>query len=130
MRTLIVEDDLASRNFLFKLLSYYGECDVTVDGIEAVEAFSLAMDENPYDLICLDIMMPNLDGTKTLYAIREIEKERGVEEQNRVKVVMTTALNDSQLVDYAFDKGCEAYAIKPIDTEKFIGVLKSFGLIK
>jgi len=44
---------------------------ITIDGIEAVDAFMLALDEGkPYDLVCLDIMMPKLDGTRALKAIR------------------------------------------------------------
>lgn len=65
MKILIVEDDYASRRFLNKLLSDYGECDITVNGKEAVDAFMLScLDEAPYQLICLDIMMPELDGIK------------------------------------------------------------------
>lgn len=55
MRILIAEDDFASRKVILKFLSVYGECDVTVDGMEAVDAFMMALEEdNPYDLICLD----------------------------------------------------------------------------
>lgn len=127
MKILIAEDDLASRKFLFKFLSKYGDCDITVDGIEALEAFVMAHEENqPYDLVCLDIMMPKLDGLKALKKIRDIEGQRGIED-DRVKIIMTTALNDAADVHTAFDSGCEAYAAKPIDTEKFIVVLKKLG---
>lgn len=131
MRILIVEDDLASRRFISKFLSSYGECDITVDGLEALEAFMIAHDEGePYDLICLDIMMPNLDGEKTLKVIRDIERQKGIEDFNRVKVIMTTALNDTDRVFNAFDTGCEAYASKPINTEKLVEVIKKLGLIQ
>jgi two-component system, chemotaxis family, chemotaxis protein CheY len=130
MRILIAEDDLASRKFMYKFLLPYGECDVTVDGREAIDAFMMAWDENkPYDLICLDIMMPNLDGKKALKAIREIEIQKGVEAAKRVKVIMTTALDDTKNVYESFDTGCEGYATKPIDTKKFIEVLQKLQLI-
>ena len=49
MRVLIAEDDLVSRKFLFKFLSQYGECDLVVDGLEALDAFLISMKENnPY----------------------------------------------------------------------------------
>ena len=77
MRILIVEDDLASRKIMLKILSKYGECDVTVDGLEAVDAFMLAQKENkPYDLVCLDIMMPKLDGVNVLKVIRSLEDKK------------------------------------------------------
>lgn len=131
MRVLIAEDDLASRKFIYKFLSAYGDCDLTVDGMEAVDAFMMALsEEEPYDLVCLDIMMPKLDGIKALKAIREIEKQKGIPIQSRVKVIMTTALNDKTTVFNTFETGCEAYASKPIDTRKFIEVLQKLGLIK
>ncbi len=130
MKILIVEDDFASRKFLSKFLSDYGDCDVTVDGVEALEAFIMAWDEGkPYDLICLDIMMPNLDGEKTLEMIRDYESRRGVDESSRVKIIMTTALNETDRVFNAFESGCEAYAAKPINTDKFIEVLQKLDLI-
>ena len=131
MRILIVEDDLASRKFISKFLSAYGECDITIDGMEALEAFMMAWDEEkPYDLICLDIMMPTLDGEKTLKMIRDIEKQKGIEDSSRVKIIMTTALNETDRVFNAFETGCEAYASKPINLEKLVEVLKNLGLIQ
>lgn len=128
MKILIAEDDFASRKFLFKFLSQYGECDMTIDGEETIEAFSLAHDEGmPYDLICLDIMMPKMDGIKVLRNIREIEDEKGIDERERVKIIMTTALNDVKNVFDSFETGCQAYASKPIDTQKLVEVMKKLG---
>lgn len=130
MRILIAEDDFASRKFMLRFLSEYGECDVTVDGREAVEAFLMALDaQEGYDLVCLDIMMPVLDGYQALKAIRDIERERGITEENASKVIMTTALNEGRNVTKAFELGCVAYAGKPIDQEKFENVLRKLGLI-
>ncbi|MGI6084219.1 MAG: response regulator [Acetivibrionales bacterium] len=131
MRILIAEDDLVSRKFLFKFMSQYGECDLVVDGLEALDAFLMAMkDNNPYDLICLDIMMPKVDGVKALKAIRDLETQKGVLPKKRVKVIMTTALAETQLVHNAFEIGCEAYAAKPLDIEKLADVLKKLGFKK
>ena len=130
MKILIAEDDLASRKFIFKFLSAYGDCDMTVDGLEALDAFMMALNEGePYDMVCLDIMMPRLDGVKTLKAIREIEKEKGIKHSQRVKIIMTTALNDTDTVFGTFDTGCDAYAAKPIDTTKMIDVMRRLTLI-
>ncbi|HCA69192.1 MAG TPA: response regulator, partial [Lachnospiraceae bacterium] len=111
MRTLIAEDDFLSRKFMMRFLLKYGECDVTVDGNECIEAFTMALDaKEGYDLICLDIMMPVMDGYETLKKIREIEKERRIPEEKRAKIIMTTALNEGRNVTKAFDLGCSAYA--------------------
>ena len=77
MKILLAEDDFVTRKFMVNFLSKYGECDVTVDGMEAVDAFMMALeDEEPYDLVCLDIMMPVMDGYQALVAIRKLEKEK------------------------------------------------------
>ncbi len=131
MRILIAEDDLISRKFLFKFLNRYGECDLVVDGLEALDAVLLSIkDESPYDLICLDIMMPKLDGVKVLKSIRDLELQKGILPSERAKIIMTTALSETQFVQKAFDIGCDAYAAKPIDTEKLIDVLQKFGLVE
>ena len=106
MRILIVEDDFASRKFMLKFLSKFGECDITVDGMEAVDAYLMALDaDTPYDLVCLDIMMPALDGYQALKAIRDIEQERKIPEDQRAKIIMPTALNEVANVIKAFDLG-------------------------
>lgn len=130
MRILIAEDDFASRKFMLRFLSKYGECDVTVDGQEAVEAFTMALEAGEgYDLICLDIMMPVMDGYQALDFIRDYEKNNKIPEEKAVKIIMTTALSEGKNVTKAFDLGCTAYAGKPIDPEKFENVLRKLGLI-
>lgn len=131
MKILIAEDDLASRRFLSKLLAQYGEVDQVVDGLEALDAYLMAVKEKAlYDLICLDIMMPKVDGVKVLKAIRDFETKQGVVSEQRVKVIMTTALAETDYVNQAFEIGCEAYAAKPIDTNKLTEVIKKIGLIE
>ncbi|MDT8900687.1 response regulator [Anaeroselena agilis] len=130
MRILVAEDDSVSRKFLFKFLSQYGECDLTVDGLEALDAFLMALKDNdPYDLVCLDIMMPKVDGVKVLKTIRSLEKERSIAPEKQAKVIMITALGETGFVNQSFEFGCEAYAAKPVDTEKLISVMEKLGLI-
>lgn len=130
MKILIAEDDFASRKFMLKFLSNYGECDVTVDGMEAVDAFMMALEDGEgYDLVTLDIMMPVLDGYQALKAIRDIEKNKGITEDKMAKIIMTTALNEGRNVKKAFELGCTVYSGKPINQEKFEGVLKKFGMM-
>lgn len=130
MKILLAEDDFVTRKFMVNFLSKYGECDVTVDGMEAVDAFMMALeDEEPYDLVCLDIMMPVMDGYQALMGIRNLEKERNIPQEEGVKVIMTTALNDEQNVKMAFDLGCTIYSGKPIDKTRFEQAMKKLGLI-
>lgn len=130
MKILLAEDDFVTRKYMVSFLSKYGECDVTVDGMEAVDAFMMALEDGePYDLICLDIMMPVMDGYQALVGIRNLEKERNIPEEEAVKVIMTTALNDESNVKMAFDLGCTVYSGKPIDKDRFEQAMKKLNLI-
>lgn len=130
MKILLAEDDYATRKFMSGFLSKYGECDVTVDGMEAVDAFLMALeDDEPYDLVCLDIMMPVMDGYQALQGIRNLEKQKNIPKEQEARVIMTTALNDEQNVKLAFDLGCTIYSGKPIDQARFEQAMKKLGLI-
>lgn len=130
MRILIAEDDFASRKFMLKFLTKFGECDVTVDGEEVVEAFAMALESGEgYELVCLDIMMPNRDGYQALQMIRELEIAKGIPKEKMAKIIMTTALNEGRNVTKAFELGCTAYAGKPIDQKKFEKILRKLELI-
>lgn len=131
MKVLIVEDDFVSRKLLHRLLGHYGECDVAVNGNEAVDAFRMSMGgDSPYDLICMDIMMPGMDGQQALRIIRDLERERGIPEAEYVKVIMTTALDDPKnVVESLYKGGASSYVVKPIDKAKLLEEVKKLGLL-
>ncbi len=131
MKCLIVEDDFNARKVLQTYLHDYGDCFVAVNGREAVQAVREALEEGqPYDLICLDIIMPEMNGQDVLKAIRQMEKYRGIEGLDRAKVIITTVLRDSENVISAFREGCEAYIVKPVTKEKLLKEMKNCDLVK
>lgn len=131
MRILIAEDDRISRSFLQKFMQAYGEVDVAVDGMETVDLYMDSIKQkNHYDLLCLDIMMPKVDGLKVLKVIRQMEKQHDVPQEEHLKIIMMTALADVGYVDEAFRQGCDAYASKPVDTDKVEEVMKNLGLVE
>lgn len=132
MKTLIVEDDFLSRSLLSTLLSEYGICHVAVNGQEALQAVERGLEEkDPYDLICLDIMMPVMDGQQALQEIRRIEERHGIRGLDMVKVIMVTAIDDSNTIMKAFRQGqCEAYLTKPLNREKLMTHIRDLGLIE
>ena len=130
MKILIVEDDFGCRKILQRLLSPYGDSDIAVNGKEAVSAFIAAHDEGrPYDLICLDIMMPEMDGQEALAEIRRIEEEKGIHGSRGTKIIMTTALDDSKNIMGAFKAQCDGYVTKPIEKVKLLDLIQSFNLV-
>ncbi len=131
MKVLIVEDDFVSRKFIQKLLSPYAECDIAVNGKEALEAFIREKNEGtPYNLICLDLMMPEINGLDTLKQIRKIESDWGLDSHEGVKVIITTALGDKEHILKAFKQGCEAYLVKPLNPDKLLASIMELGLIQ
>ncbi len=130
MKTLIAEDDFANRLLLQELLKKYGPVHTAFNGKEALEAVKLAdQSGEPYDLICLDIMMPEMDGQEALKEIRAMEEAKGLAISRWVKIIMTTALADKENVVEAIRGKCDAFLVKPIQKPKLLEELHRLNLI-
>jgi two-component system, chemotaxis family, chemotaxis protein CheY len=115
MRILIAEDDENSRLVLKRFIEKVAQCDVAVDGGDAIEKYDQALAaKTPYHLIFLDIMMPRFTGLEVLSHIRAHELERGILGSSAVQIVMTTALDDEERIFDAHVSGCVNYLIKPL----------------
>jgi len=131
MKALIVDDEFTSQLILQKLLMEYGETQVVSTGKEAVDAFSDALMLNePFDLVCLDIMMPDIDGQQVLKELRALEDMEGRHGEDAVKVIMISSLSDKKNIMQAFKSQCEAYLVKPVDAPKLRKYLEDFGLLE
>ncbi len=130
MKILIVDDDRTNAKLLLSYLKGFGECHEANNGQEALEAIKLGMEAgNPYELICLDIMMPIIDGHETLKTIREFEKTTFNIAGKAAKIIMTTALDDIETVMGSFRELCDGYLTKPIRKEEFFKELVNVGLL-
>lgn len=131
MKILIAEDDPTSRLILHQFLKAYGQCDLATNGDEAALAAYRALQAGePYDLICLDIMMPEMDGRAALQEIRDHERARGIVPPQGSKIVMTTALDDVGNIMSSFSDECDAYVVKPIKKTKLVEELRRLELIR
>lgn len=130
MRFLVVEDDFTSRLMLQRILKPYAQCDVAVNGEEAVQAFKFAhAEDNAYDLLLMDIMMPVKDGQEALLEIREHERALGISPKDEVRVIMLSALGDPKnVVDAYYKGGASSYLVKPIDKSLLLEVIRNTGL--
>lgn len=128
MKLLVVEDDPICCKLLKGLLEPYAQCEEANNGKEAVTAFLRAIKAGvPYDLILLDIMMPEMDGQETVREIRRIEEEEwGFVYPKGVKIIMTTCLDDPQNVVSAFRSLCDAYLVKPIDEDLLFNEIRTY----
>jgi two-component system chemotaxis response regulator CheY len=130
LKILIVEDDFMVRQVLRDILEVHGVVDIAVNGEEAVQAFRVAWrKDEPYDLLCMDIMMPVMDGNEALIKIREIELSLGIIGSDEVKVIMISALDDAKTVVKAYSKGgATSYIVKPIEKDRLLHEMRSIGL--
>lgn len=130
MKMLIVDDDPTSAKLLLSFLKESGVCHTAHSGQEALEAVKYAMEaERPYDLICLDIMMPIIDGHEALRTIREFEESTFNVSGKRAKIIMTTALDDFKTVMQSFHELCDAYLTKPIKKQELESEIRKLGLV-
>lgn len=130
MKTLIVEDDPTSRLLLQEYMRGYGEVDAVGNGRLAVQAVRARLArQDRYDLICLDIMMPEMDGHHALEVIRELERAAYGPSGDRAKVIMTTALSDIKNVAAAYNALCDAYLTKPVRRDQLEAAIQELGLL-
>lgn len=131
MRCLIVEDEDVSREGLKFFLAEYAEIVTAVNGLEAVDRFREALtEERPFDLVLLDIVMPEMDGQEALKLIRESEKEMPAQTGEKAVIIMTTALNSPENMEEALWEGdCTDYLVKPLVRADLMAMLRRYLLI-
>ncbi len=128
MKALVVEEDFTSRLIMHKSLESYGDVHIAINAYEAIEAFRSSLkDRSPYKLICLDVMMHGIDGKSVLKEIRSIEEGLGVTCSDQVKIIMTTAMRSSEIME-TFKGHCDAYILKPIHRDKLQKTIGDLGL--
>ena len=131
MRALIVDDDFYSRMTLHDMLRPVAECHIAVNGEEAVGAFKKALEDGrPYDLVCMDLVMPEMDGQEALQELRSVEKDLGVAPDDRVKVIVVSMVEDNRETNDAFFLGgADCFLVKPIVEDSLISELRNLGLV-
>jgi two-component system chemotaxis response regulator CheY len=128
MKILVVDDELVSRKKMHKIMEQAGECESYEKGAEAFEAFKNALEGgNPFQLISLDIVMPDMSGIDVLTKIRELEDTRKIERPDRVKIMMVTSHSDQEHVVASLKAGCNNYIVKPFDKERVFSKIASLG---
>lgn len=132
MRCLVVDDDSFGRELLTCFLAEFAETvDTARDGAEAVRLFNQALqDGRPYHFICLDILMPVMNGQEALKQMRELERDLGIGNHQEAIIIMTTALSSLEEIQKAIWQGdCNNYLVKPISQENLVALLNKYHLI-
>lgn len=130
LRCLVVDDDPVGRELLILNLQGIASCDCAVNGRDALEKYSASLDTAPYDLIFLDIVMPELDGNEAAKTIRRMELERGITPDKGVNIIVLSSLNTPQdIVKSYISAQSAAHLVKPLNAVKLKKTLRQLGLI-
>ncbi len=129
MKILVVDDEIISRKKMMQIVSKFGSCEGVENGKAALSVLQTSLETwKPYDLITLDVSMPDIDGTEILTTIRALEEERGLDEDERAKILMVTSHSDTETVKACLGK-CNGYVIKPFNKEMMVDKMKKIGLL-
>lgn len=129
MRILVVDDDLVSRKKMEKILEEFGDCFLVESGQDAIKIFKEAWGMGvPFDLISLDIGLPDINGIEVLKHIRKIEKDKAISKEKLSRVMMVTSHADQDFVMGSVAAGCNNYLVKPFERNKVVEKLQSLGL--
>ena len=123
MKILLAEDDFATRKFMSKFLEQYGDCDIAVDGMEAVDAFLMALESDEgYDLVCLDVMMPVMGGLEAAKNIRKMDRP----DAKTVAIIAMSANAFHDDVEQSLAAGMNVHMAKPLDFDKLLATIKEY----
>lgn len=110
------------------VLSHFGTCEIVSDGQLALHACHAALDEGrPFDLICLDIELPGMEGGKVLKYLRQYEAV--TKATSTVKVVVISGVRAAEQVLDMYRLGCQGYLMKPIRVENLLTRLSELEVI-
>lgn len=132
MKILITDDQEGDRELMKDILDPFGHCTLAGDGREAVIAFEDAMEMGErFDLVTLDVQMPNMDGHEALDALRTIERKLKIPVQQETIILMATTMDSPEHYMKALNYGgCNDYFIKPVTKSLMVNYLTKHRLIK
>jgi len=115
MKILYVEDEAEAREALSKYLKrHLGKIFTAVDGLDGFNVFK----EQRPDLVIVDLYMPNMDGLEMIREIKKISPD--------VYVIITTAVDDVEIILKSVDIGINKYLLKPIDPVELVASINEY----
>jgi CheY-like chemotaxis protein len=119
LRILLAEDNSVNQMVMLKMLNKLGyHADVAANGIDVLRSLEL----QPYDLILMDVQMPEMDGFEAARAIRKL---RTSADQPKIIAITAYALKGDR--EKCLDAGMDDYISKPVKMKELKAVLESYG---
>ena len=131
VRILVVDDEEISRDKVANLLSDYGDCTEAANGSAALCQFGFAHGSGrPFDLITMDIDMPDLRGHEVVQAMRNWEdrSDHGAGDK-KAAIVMLSSMTSGDAIFEAFKQACDDYIVKPITPAKVRDCIAKLGIV-
>ena len=130
LKCLVVDDDEIGRELIVHYLAGIADCRTAENGLKAVEMFREAFEgSTPYDLIILDIVMPEMDGHAAAKEIRLIESAGSVSVNEGVCIIVVSSLNTPRDVIQAYlAASSAAHIVKPVKPDKLLKILNKLGM--
>ncbi len=131
IKTLIVEDVTVLQKMISRIIKSYAEVTSIDNGVEAIYLYTKAiLNDDPYDLICLDIYIPEMNGLEVLQNIRKFEEKIGLSSENRVKIIVITSLANNESFEREIKKYADSFLNKPFSPADLTNELNKYFLIK
>ncbi len=129
-KILIVDDSAAIREELTAILAPFAECHTAVNGQEAVDLVKATQGQGKnFNLVLMDVIMPEKDGLTAVKEIREYEKEKGLSGENSLTIIIATTIKDpSRILIAQYECGADAYIAKPFTEKTVLQTLSNNGL--
>jgi PAS domain S-box-containing protein len=119
-RILVAEDNMINREVALGMLRKLGlRADAVADGVEAIEALKTL----PYDLVLMDVQMPEMDG---LEATRQIRKPHSPVRNRQIPIIAMTANAMRGDREKCLDAGMNDYISKPVSLEDLVRTLSNW----
>ena len=129
MRILVVDDEMVSRTKLKLIMEHFGQCEVADNGKTALAMFHAAhQQDQPFNLIMLDIDMPAMDGMQVLSEMIKAQIELKLPNSLKARILMVTSFTDKDRVLGCIQSGCDDYIAKPFDIETISKKLSKLGM--
>jgi len=112
---LITDDSLISRNKIKKILSVFSNIELSeaVDGLDALQK----IENQNFDFLILDILMPNLNGIEVLQKLNNLNK--------KIPTIFVTADIQQTTIKKCYDLGAISVLGKPLDEQKFYSIIEN-----
>ncbi|WP_027185439.1 response regulator [Desulfovibrio inopinatus] len=131
MKFLIVDDDENICKILTFYLDLYGQCHACSRASEAILLFRNALETEPFDVVFMDIDMPEMTGHELVTILRGAEETQKVPFHKTFKLVMVSAYDDIKNVTASFFRGhAECFVPKPVTESRILEALRQADILK